>query len=87
MLSTSINKLSLQNPAKIAMAPSERAIIDAIQTTVRRMFYGPDRDELSVNNVRAQVEKELKLGSGFLKDGAWKQKAKDTIKAESVRLQ
>jgi len=68
----------------IAMAPSDKVLSDAIRTAVRRMFKGPDRDSLTVNNVREQVEAELHLDAGFLKLGSWKQESKSLVKAESV---
>lgn len=66
------------------MAPSQRVVADAIRNTVRHMFTGPDRDSLTVNNVRNRVEAELHLGSGFLKEGTWKQESKSIVKAENV---
>jgi len=66
------------------MAPSDKVLSDAIRTAVRRMFKGPDRDNLTVNKVREQVEVELHLGAGFLKQGSWKQESKNIVKTESV---
>jgi hypothetical protein len=68
----------------IAMAPSDKVLSNAIRTAVRRMFKGPDRDNLTVNNIREQVETELHLDAGFLKQGSWKQESKSIVKAESV---
>jgi hypothetical protein len=67
------------------MAPSDKTVLDSIKYTVRNLFQGPDRNELTVNNVRSQVEAALQLDSGFLKEGSWKQKSKELVKAEYVR--
>lgn len=68
----------------IPMAPSDKALSDAIRAAVQRMFKGPDRDRLTVNSIREQVETELHLNAGFLKQGSWKQESKSIVKAESV---
>jgi len=64
------------------MAPkkaTDAAIKTALATAVRRIYNGPDRDNLTVNFVREDVEKKLKLEEGFLKDGDWKAKSKQII--------
>lgn len=66
------------------MAPSAQVLSDALRTAVRRMFKGPDRDNLTVNKIREQVERELHLDTGFLKQGSWKQESKNIVKTESV---
>jgi hypothetical protein len=70
----------------IAMAPSEKVLSDAIRNAVRRMFNGPDRDDLTVNKIRKQVEKELHLDAGFFKEGSWKQESKNIVKTEHVTV-
>jgi len=68
----------------IVMASSDKALSDAIRNAVRRMFMGPDRDNLTVNKIREQVETELHLHAGYLKQGSWKQESKSIVKTESV---
>lgn len=68
----------------IAMAPSDKVLSNVIQTAVRRMFKGPDRDSMTVNNIREQVEAELHLEAGFLKQGSWKQESKNIVNTEHV---
>lgn len=58
---------------------------DAIRKAVRRMFKGPERDDLTVNSVRDHVERDLHLEPGFLKTGSWKQESKNIVKSENVR--
>jgi hypothetical protein len=66
------------------MAPSESIIESAISQAVTTLWFSPERDHLSVNTIRAKVEKQLKLPDDFLKTGAWKEKSKTLIKTESV---
>jgi hypothetical protein len=68
------------------MAPSDKVLSEAIRNAVRRMFKGPDRDNLTVNKIRDQVETELHLDPGFLKQGSWKQESKNIVKTESVKF-
>jgi len=70
----------------LAMAPSQKVVADAIRNAVLRMFKSPARDDLTVNNVRDHVERELHLEPGFLKKGSWKQESKNIVKSESVRF-
>ncbi|KAK3385686.1 hypothetical protein B0H63DRAFT_186533 [Podospora didyma] len=66
------------------MAPkklSDKALEAELESTVRRIYHGPDKDQLTVNYARQVVEKKLKLQDGFLKEGEWKGKSKDIIKA------
>lgn len=46
----------------------------------RDIFNSGQRDELSVNGVRARVEQELELGFGFFTSANWKGRSKDIIK-------
>lgn len=62
--------------------PPRKMVADAtikteIADAVRRIYHGPQ--ELTVNAVREAVEKKLKLGEGFLKDGDWKAKSKQLV--------
>ncbi len=66
------------------MAPSDETLSNTIRSAVRRMFQGPDRDNLTVNQVREYVESELGLEEGFLKGGLWKQESKNIVKTEIV---
>ena len=67
------------------MAPSEKIILDTISEVFASIWFA-QKDQLSVNQVRAQAEKQLKLDDGFLKTGAWKEKSKVLIKKEAVRI-
>jgi len=66
------------------MAPSEKSIIDAIRLAVQRVWNSPGRDELTVNQIRSEVEAKLDLDTGFLKEGSWKQKSKEVVLDEHV---
>lgn len=39
---------------------------------------------MTVNQIRSEVEAKLDLHTGFLKDGPWKQKSKQTVLDEHV---
>lgn len=58
----------------------------AIVAAVRQLFQGPNRDQLSVNNVRKQVEEEHGLESGFFAAPEWKSRSKTLIKETVVCL-
>ena len=66
------------------MAPSDKVLSDAIRTAVRRMFKGPDRENLSVRKIREQVETDFHLEARFLRRGSWKQESKNIVMTESV---
>ncbi|KAK4182897.1 hypothetical protein QBC35DRAFT_395048 [Podospora australis] len=59
--------------------PAEKAIVAELADAVRRIYNGPDRDNLTVNYVRQAVEEKLGFDDGFLKEGDWKAKSKDAI--------
>ena len=66
------------------MTPSDKVVSDAIRNDVRRMFIGPDRDNLTVNKIRQNVAAELHLENGFFKQGSWKQQSKNIVRTENV---
>jgi hypothetical protein len=66
------------------MAPSDKSITDAIKLAVQRVWNGPGRDELTVNQIRSEVEAKLDLDAGYLKEGSWKQKSKQIVLDEHV---
>jgi len=68
------------------MAPSEKSIADAIRVAVQRVWNSHKRAELTVNQIRSEVDTNHKLKLGFLKEGAWKQKSKELILAEHVHI-
>ena len=61
------------------MAPKKATIEKELADTVRRVYKSSDKDQLTVNFARQAVEKKLKLGDGFLKEGEWKSKSKEII--------
>lgn len=63
----------------------DAALSAALVAAVRELFKGPNRDQLSVNNVRKQVEEEHGLDSGFLAGAEWKSRSKTLIKETVVR--
>ena len=68
------------------MPPSEKSIVDAIRIAVKRVWNSPGRDDLTVNQVRSELEAKLNLDAGFLKEGFWKQKSKEAVLEEHVIL-
>lgn len=56
----------------------------SILATVKELFSGPTREDLSVNTVRTKCEKENGLEEGFLAKGEWKSKSKELIKNQVV---
>ncbi|KAL2136893.1 hypothetical protein VTI74DRAFT_619 [Chaetomium olivicolor] len=69
------------------MAPTNEVIAKELASVVRQTYNGPERDQLTVNYARQTAEKKLKLGDGFLKDGAWKAKSKEIILATMAELE
>lgn len=74
----------------ISIAPEQTDMDDAalsaaLVAAVRELFKGPNRDQLSVNNVRKQVEEEHGLDSGFFAGAEWKGRSKTLIKETVVR--
>lgn len=61
------------------MAPKKATIEKELAETVRRVYNSAQRDELTVNYVRQEVEKKLNLDEGFFKEGDWKAKSKEII--------
>lgn len=62
----------------------DAALSAALVAAVRQLFKGPNRDQLSVNNVRKQVEEEHGLDSGFFAGPEWKSRSKTLIKETVV---
>lgn len=67
------------------MAPriSDDKVTETIVKAVREIWKN-DRDQLTVNYARQNVEKKLGLEEGFLKEGDWKAKSKQLILEEVV---
>ncbi|KAK4119123.1 hypothetical protein N657DRAFT_650543 [Parathielavia appendiculata] len=61
------------------MAPTDKAIAKALADVVRKVYNGPNRDQLTVNYARQTTEDSLKLADGFLKEGDWKLRSKEII--------
>jgi hypothetical protein len=59
--------------------PADDAVVKELASVVRDVYNGPESDQLTVNYARQLVEKKLKLGEGFLKEGDWKAKSKQII--------
>lgn len=69
------------------MAPtkvSDKAIEKALSDAVRNVYQSDEREQLSVNYARQLVEEKFGLESGFLKEGNWKSKSRDLIRAALV---
>ncbi|KAJ4387640.1 hypothetical protein N0V93_008237 [Gnomoniopsis smithogilvyi] len=63
------------------------ALSAALVAAVRQLFQGPNRDQLSVNNVRKQVEEEHGLETGFFAGLEWKSRSKTLIKETVEELE
>ena len=64
------------------MAPpkaTDKTIAKELASVVRKVYHGPERDQLTVNYARQLVEEKLSLDAGFLKEGDWKAKSKQII--------
>jgi hypothetical protein len=68
-----------------AMAPGAKVLEAELGKAADQLWHG-DRDNLTVNNVRASVAKKLKLESDFFVHGEWKQRSKEVIKKRVVSL-
>ncbi|KAL8289599.1 hypothetical protein RB597_001295 [Gaeumannomyces tritici] len=62
------------------MPPKTKALEEALIAAARDIFNSSLRGELSVNGVRARVEQEQELESGFFTSANWKGRSKDIIK-------
>lgn len=58
----------------------DKALEAALASAVRTLWSGPDREQLSVNTVRKQVEDEQGLEAGFFAGPEWKGRSKGIIK-------
>lgn len=70
-------------PKKVA----DKTIAAELTSVVDQIYNGPDRDKLSVNYARELVEAKLGLDEGFLKEGQWKARSKEIIRAALVTSQ
>lgn len=64
----------------------DKALETALADAVHALWTGPDRDQLSVNTVRKQVEEAQGLDSGFFAGPDWKGRSKAVIKDAVVCL-
>lgn len=65
--------------------PSDKQLASELAKTVREIYAGDKRDELTVNLVRSLTEKRLGLEEGFFKSDAWKAQSKRIIMETVVR--
>ncbi|VBB80872.1 Putative protein of unknown function [Podospora comata] len=70
-------------PKKVA----DKTIAAELTSVVDQIYNGPDRDKLSVNYARELVEEKLGLDEGFLKEGQWKARSKEVIRAALEALE
>lgn len=63
----------------------DKSLEGLLVATVHELFASPNRDELSVNNVRKTAEGNNGLEDGFFSSAEWKGKSKTIIKAKVVR--
>ncbi|KAK4143493.1 uncharacterized protein C8A04DRAFT_28923 [Dichotomopilus funicola] len=61
------------------MVPDNITITRGLADVVRRAYHGPDREDLTVNYARRQVEESLGLEAGFLRREDWKVKSRRII--------
>jgi hypothetical protein len=66
------------------MAPSEKALLQALKKATADIWKTDERDKLSVKLVRTRVESQNNLDEGFFKAPAWKDKSKKIIEEEAV---
>lgn len=62
-----------------------KALEDALVSAVHEIFEG-DREALSVNHVRKEVETDRGLPEGFFGSAEWKSKSKTIIKGRVVSV-
>lgn len=68
-------------------APSTAALKQALRDAVREVYRSGDLDNLTIKRIRKSVEANLDLQDDFFKnDPAWKEKSKNIIQAEVVRV-
>lgn len=69
-------------------APSEVVLEQALRNAVREVYRSGDLDQLTVKRIRKFVEADLDLQDDFFKnDPAWKEKSRNLIQSEVVRVQ
>ena len=67
--------------------PSEKELEQALRKTVRKIYTSEDLDNLTVKRIRKSVEADLDLPDDFFKnDPTWKERSKDVIQSEVVRV-
>lgn len=68
-------------------APSEGVLEQALRNAVKAVYRSGDLDNLTVKRIRKSVEADLGLEDDFFKnDSAWKEKSKNVIQSEVVRV-
>lgn len=70
-----------------SVTPSQAALERALRNAVERVYKLGNLEELTVKRIRAAAEQDLDLEEGFFKtDSTWKEKSKDIIQSEVVRI-
>ena len=68
-------------------APSAEVLEQALRDAVRSCYSSGDLDNLTVKRIRSSVEADLDLQDDFFKtDPAWKERSKNVIQSEVVRV-
>lgn len=60
--------------------PEDKDLESLLAVSAREYFTGPNRESLSVNNVRKHAEEKEGLGEGFFTSDEWKGRSKQIIK-------
>lgn len=58
---------------------TDKAIASELGRVVQQVYNGPNREKLSVNYARKEVEENLGLEEDYLKEGDWKARSKEII--------
>lgn len=67
--------------------PSDATLEQALRNAVRKVYKSGKLEELTVKRIRKSTEGKLDLQDDFFKnDSAWKEKSKDIIQSEVVRV-
>lgn len=68
-------------------APSKEVLEQALRNAVTDVYQSGDLDNLTVKRIRKSVEVDLDLQDDFFKnDPAWKERSKNVIQSEVVRV-
>lgn len=71
-----------------AHLPTHAELEQALKNVVQTIYKSGDLENLTVKRVRKAAEENLGLDEGFFKDHeTWKDKSKDIILAEVVRVE